>query len=461
MTTEAMKLARWVHRLRFHDLSPAVIADAKLRVLDILGLAIAAMRTPIGRTVRAGVAQLGGGVRAARVLGYGEFDSAANAALVNGTLAHAEDFDDTHPSSIMHPSVVVVPTALAVAEAQRCDGRALLLAVALGNELACRLGDVDPGAFHRHGFHPTSVLGVLAAALTAGRLMGASEPQLVAATGIAASQGSGVLEAYADGTWSKTLHAGWAAHAGIVAATLARAGFTGPASALEGRFGIYAAFLHQRPERWRALTAGLGRRWHMFDVAFKPYPCAHAIHGYVDAALKLRHEHGLEASDIARIMAPVKPAYAPMIAEPRPAKVAPRTPTHARASLPYAIAAALVLGHLSPAAFAPRAIADPRIRALARRIVTPSDKEPVQADRFKGWLIVARRNGKPLEAIIAASRGSPANPMTRADVLAKFRANAGPALPARRIEAIIAAVDALDRASDVAALTKLCAVPRA
>jgi 2-methylcitrate dehydratase PrpD len=458
MTTLAAELAGWVARLRYQDLPAEVVADSRLRVLDIIGLALAATTLPLGRAVRRAAASLGGG-SAAETIGFGDRTSAALAALVNGTLAHGMDFDDTHNASVMHSSAPVVATALAIGQEAGIDGSELILAVAAGNELNCRLGMVAPGAFHAPGLHPTSVLGTPTAALIATRLLGLDEAAMVSALGISGSQASGILEAYADGTWSKTLHPGWAAHAGIVAAQLARAGFTGPASVLEGRYGIFRSHVQDPgyPFDFAQATAGLGARWELLESAFKFYPCAHAIHAFVEAALELRARHGLAPEAISRVELVVPPHFVGQIAEPRDVKLHPRTPTHARASLFYAVACALARGRLEMADYAEDAIGDPVVLGLAERIVHRVDAVEQPEIRFCGRAVIETQDGRRCEATVADARGTGRRKVGAAEVEAKFRDTAGQVLPADRVERLIEMVARLET---LASLEPLLAAAR-
>jgi len=439
------QLATWLADLTPETTPPAVMADAKRRLIDVLGLIVAATRTPIGVAIRKAGQQLGAGSEAT-VPGYGDRLPAASAALVSGTLAHAEDFDDTHAASVMHASVSVVPLALTAAEAAGSSGAELLMAIAAGNEIACRIALGAPGGFHARGFHPTGVVAALSSAMIAGKLAGLSADQLVAACGVAGSQASGILEAYSDGTWSKTMHAGWAAHAGIIAAKMAAAGFTGPATVIEGRFGLLRS--HVPPEQrlnLDAITAGLGQIWIAPDACFKPYPCAHASHPFVDAALDLRAQHQLEPAQIAKITLHVVSEHAPMIAEPLAAKLRPRTTTHARASLPYACAAALLHGELTPALYEMSAIQDPRVLALCDRTEILPDSEPTPADGFRGRIRIELTDGRSIEQTRATNHGSPLDPMTDAELQAKFRAGFTSAGLGDRVDATLAAIDSLER----------------
>ena len=452
----SLDLADWALGLRYEDLPPGVVADVKLRVLDSLGLIISGAATPMGRAVHAASGGLGSG-RRARLIPTGKRTSAPTAALAHGTQAHAEDFDDTHNESIMHSSAPVTATVLALGESVRASGREAIVLVAAGNELNCRLGCAAPGSFHDHGFHPTSVLGSIASAILAARMLGLDASGAAHAAGIAGSQASGILEAYEDGTWSKTLHPGWAAHCGVIAGMLASAGFTGPRTVLEGRFGVYRSFLRGTgpPFDFERVTTGLGGIWEQLDSSFKPYPCAHAIHSFVDAALAVRRTLGLRPDDIARIEAVVAPHFVELICEPRDLKVRPRTPTHARASLQYAIAAALQAGSLGPEHYTGTSIESPAVLALADRVFWTPDPSPPPTTQYKGVVTIETVDGRHESAEVAHNHGSRENPMTRADLVAKFEACAR-SLNAGRRRRIIDTVLALETVESIEEVVCAC-----
>lgn len=458
MTTNSLShdLADWTLGLRFEDLPERVVADVGLRILDTLGLVIGGAATPMGRAVHAASGGLGSG-RRARLIPSGKRTSAPTAALAHGTQAHAEDFDDTHNASIMHGSAPVVATVLALGESVRASGREAVVLVAAGNELNCRLGCVAPGRFHEHGFHPTSVLGSVTSAILAGRMLGLDAAGTAHATGIAGSQASGILEAYEDGTWSKTLHPGWAAHAGVSAGMLAGGGFTGPRTVLEGRFGLFRSFLHGSGQAFdfESVTAGLGTAWEQLESSFKPYPCAHAIHSFVDAALEARASLGARPRDIASVEATVAPHFVELICEPRALKMRPRTPTHARASLQYAIAATLRAGSLGPEHYTDASIAEPAVLALAEKVSWRPDPLPPPATQYKGIVTVETVDGRRETAEVAHNRGSRENPMTRDDLVAKFHACAR-SLSARRRRRIVDTVLAPDPVSSIEEVVSAC-----
>ena len=447
--------SRWLVDLGLERLPPEVVADVRLRVLDTLGVALAAVETPIANAVREVALTLGDGSEA-RLLGTGERVPASSAALVNGTLAHVLDFDDTHNETVLHVSAVSVTTALVLGEALGRSGAEVLVAVAGGSELACRLALIAPGAFHRQGLHPTGLFGALSAALIAAKMMGLDVRRTAAAAGIAGSQSAGILESLSDGSAVKTLHPGWAAHAGIIAARLAAAGFTGPATVVEGRFGLFRSHVPTVSLAWERLLDALGTRWEMLATSFKPYPCAHVIHPYVDAMRALTEAHSIDSDAIASIEATVSAFAHPIVCEPRELKLNPATPTHARASLPYAIAASVVRGGLDTSAYTNEAIAEPRIRQLAERITFRVDDTPQPRDSFRGALQVRLNNGREHSHVEAANRGSCANPMSPTELDDKFRHCAGDVLAAQQIDAVIAAARELEDLRSVSAMLDHC-----
>ncbi len=293
--------------------------------------------------------------------------AAADAALVNGGLIHSLEYDDTHTASIQHGSSVIAAAALAVGEARGASGAALLGAFARGWEVLIRFGLAAPARFHAHGFMSTSVGGALASALLASELLGSSEDQSVAALGISLSQASGVMEFLTNGSSVKSLHPGWAAHGGVVAALLARSGMTGPETSLEGRHGLFRQFAgdEEAPERFRALIGDIGRKWHLPDAAYKFYPCCHYLHPFVEAAGELA-ARGVRPGDVARILCRVPAGEVPVICDPWERKQAPETAHAARWSLPIVVAARLVEGKVDLATF--ESPASDAVRELARRI---------------------------------------------------------------------------------------------
>ena len=457
MSGYSEQLARWIAQLKFSDLPADVVASTKLRVLDVIGLALAAVPLPTGKSVRAAALAMGSG-NDARILGSGDRVPAMQAALANGTMAQALEYDDTHNETVIHISSPMVATALAVGEMVKASGAQVITAVAAGNEITCRIGLVAPRQFHKVGFHPSGVIGAFGAAYTAGELLGLNVEQLRNAAGIAGSQASGILACWEDGTQSKFLHPGWSALSGIAAALLARADFTGPAPVFESRFGLFASHVQDKNYKldFPRMVADLGATWESRNTSFKPYPVAHVIHSFLDAILYLYRHEGLRAEHVESIICPIAEYMIPVVCEPVAEKYAPASDSHGRVSLQFSLAEALARGRLGVDAYSDECRRDPAILALARKVSYVIDKDAPGHGQYKGWVIVHTQNGRQLECIEMHNRGSAENPLSADDVRGKFRENAARTLDAKGIAAIIAKVDGLEREPAISALVDLC-----
>lgn len=450
-------LAQWYLPLRFAELPVDIVDRTKLHFLDIIGLALAGAAREPGRSVRESMRNLGG-AGDCRILGFGDKTPALFAAIANGTMAHSMEFDDTHNESIAHISNSTITTALAAGEQFGLSGEQLIVAVAGGNELACRIGVVAPGALHKVGYHATGVVGTMSATYVASRLLQLDATQTRNAVGIAGSQAAGIMECWSDGTWSKFLHPGFAAHNGLIAANLAKSGFSGPATVLEGRFGLYRSHL-QDPALsfdFARLVGNLGSKWESRDISFKPFPTAHFIHSFLDALLHLVREHGIKPGDVKSIHCPIAKHMIPIVCEPVHEKVKPATDWHGRISLQYSLAEALYLGRLDGRSYAPETLNDPAVLELARKISYSEDSAAPGKEQFKGWVIVETNDGRRFERVEEHNRGSSKYPMRAEDVKAKFRDNASFMLKPARIEAAMQLIGDLEKLADIRELTALC-----
>ena len=448
--------AHWCLELQFADLPEDIVRRTKLHVLDILGLALAGAARDSGRSVRAAMRSLGKGDEC-RILGFGDKTNALLAAIANGTMAHAMEFDDTHNESIAHISNSVITTTLTLGEQLGMNGERAIVAIAGANEIACRLGVVAPGALHKVGYHATGVIGTMSAAYAASRVLGLNIEQARNAIGIAGSQAAGIMECWSDGTWSKFLHPGLAAHNGIIAANLAKCAFTGPATVLEGRFGLYHSHIQDDRKFDFARMAGkLGEKWESRDISFKPYPTAHFIHSFLDALLFLVRTAGLKASNVKKITCPIAHYMIPIVCEPVEEKLKPATDWHGRVSLQYSLAEALYHGRLDGRGYAPESLHNPAILDLAKKIEYRLDPAAPGHEQFKGWVIVETNDGQVLERVEMFNRGSSSLPMSVDDIKAKFRDNASFMLKPDRIEKVVECVDRLERITNVGELVTLC-----
>jgi 2-methylcitrate dehydratase PrpD len=420
----ARRFARFALGPGLATVAPPVAEQAALLLLDTLGSCLAASRQDFGVAVSAAASRMGGPAEST-VVGSGAKIGAANAVLANGTLAHGLDFDDTREDAIVHTGSVAVPTALAVGEAVGASGRAVLAAIIAGVEVMCRVGLAVPGRFHARHFHPTALAGSFAAAAVAGRLYGLTEDELVNAFGICGSQSAGIIEYLADGSWTKRMHPGWAAHAGVAAAVLARSGFTGPESVFEGDHGFYQAFAGGHdPARLAALLDTLGETWEIEQLTFKPYPCGSIAHPYMDCAARLRARHGVRAEDIAEIRCRTAEGPVPRLWEPLADKHRPANGYASKFSLPYLLAVILVKGRATLAEFTDEAAADPAVLSLASRVTYEIDPSIDYPRQFVGHVAARLRDGRRIEERQDRPRGGPDFLIPKADLEEKFRGNA-------------------------------------
>lgn len=458
--TIVTQLAELAVRTREHGLPEVLRDDVARRVLDLLGNCLAAGHESSAVAVL-GAVRGWGGTEQATAIGSGTRLPAPSAALVNGTLAHSLDFDDTHLPSVLHPSSSVLPAALAVAEQVGARGATVLDAAGVGIEVAVRLGmagydqELGNSEFFERGLHATSICGAVGSAVAAASVLGLDVAGIASAAGIAASMGSGIIEANRTGGTVKRVHCGWAAHAGVSAAELARHGLTGPPTVIEGRFGFLHAFCGERADP-AVVVAELGQRWELPGIFVKPYPCNHFTHAGIDAALRLRAE-GLDVEQIADIELGVPAAVLRTIGQPAQEKAHPRSGYHAAFSGPYTVAAALTGGGglgVFHEDFTDAAARDPRRLALAAKVRCVPDEEcdRIFPHQFPAVLRIRLADGRRYEARVEANRGGPGNPLGPDELAEKFRLNAARALSSDAAAAVSAMALQLPGADGVAEL---------
>ena len=441
MTLSQQLVAR-LRLLPSHAIPPDVQDAAKLHLLDAIGVGLAAAATGAGAPYLAAAPVLGGGGGPSTIFGSGDGFAAATAALANGGMIHGLEYDDTHTASIVHGSSVLAAAALAASESTGVGGDDLLTAYIKGWEVLIRIGLAAPGKFQANGFQVTSVGGTLAAALVASELFGLGDARSVDAVGIALSQASGVFEFLTNGSTVKSLHAGWAAHGGVTAATLAGAGLTGPTTAFEGQFGLFRRFAMDADatSRLAASIETLGREWHLPQAAFKFYPCCHYIHPFIEAIeIALAQNPG---RPIESIVCEVPPGAAALISDPWERKLKPQSGHEARYSLPIALAARLVEGTVTPATFADA----PRAEIVARAVsISACDMKTADfPQRFEARLHVTFANTGTTEVYVEDVFGGARRPPPRDAVLNKFRTNAsliGSEDDVRALEAAVLTVE--------------------
>jgi len=404
--------------LRPEAIPAAARERAEQLLIDVVGLCVAARDTDYMKALVAAVDTGGGCTAIGRAATYG----AGTAALINGTAAHGEDFDDTFEGGPVHSSAVVIPAVLAACERFGLDGRAALLGIVAGVEATCRLSMIVPKAIHKAGFHPTSVLGTMGAALAAAKAMGLDRRQTVDALGIAGSMAGGIIEYLAEGAWTKRMHPGWAAKAGITAARLGQTGFLGPRTVLEGTHGLFHGFARSVEGDYGILTNGFGEKWFMDAITFKPYATGTMNQPYVDCALRLR-ARGVHAGDVKEILCETAEGYVHRLWEPLASKHRPANAYAAKFSTPFNIAVAIVTGGAGLGAFTEETAKDEHILELASKVHYVVDPKNPYPRAYTGHVLMTLKDGKVLEERQPHIRGGAHEPLTRAEIEAKFRGN--------------------------------------
>ena len=453
MEPYSQAIGRFVRGLSIDDIPQAVVDKAKLVLLDTLGVALASSTMDFGAMVTS-VAQALGGSPHSQLVGSDSKVAAANAVLANGTLAHGLDYDDTLEEAIVHTGCCAGMTALAVGEEVGANGRSVLEAAVAGTEVMCKIGIVAPGKFHARGFHPTALCSTFGAAAAAGRLYGLELGQWSDAFGLCGSQSSGIIEYLADGTWTKRMHPGWAAHGGVIATLLAREGFRGPEKVFEGTHGFFRSFAGPSEYRFEKLLE-LGKIWETPRLTFKSYPCGSISHPYMDCALKLRNKYAPAPEQIVEVVCRTAQGPVHRLWEPLADKQRPASSYGAKFSLPYCIAVMLIRGRAGLDEFTDAAIQDPSVLALAKKVRYELDPSIDYPRHFSGHVRIRLADGTVLEENQPHPRGGFEDPLPPEEIESKFRANARLRLSLARADQIVAAVNRLEELAEIRSLTNL------
>ena len=441
------RLAEFVSQAAWKSAGADAVAAAKRAVLDTVGVTLAgAVEAPA--TILRRVAEAEGGTPLCTVIGTALRTGAGWAALANGVAAHALDFDDTNFTMMGHPSVPVLMSALAAGEVAAATGADLLLAFLVGFEVEVALGELVNPAHYERGWHATGTLGTFGAAAAAAKLLDLDAPATLAALGLAASQASGLKENF--GTMAKPFHAGHAARSGVLAALLAREGFTASPSALDGVQG----FLALASADGDRAASSLGEPWRIVSsgIAVKPYPCCALTHSAIDALLDLRAAHSLVASDVETVEVTVGPVVPTVLLYP-----SPTTGLEAKFSMEYCSARALAGGTVGVDAFEDDAVHDPDIRRLMTRVTmrVATGGATAGTGSAHSGVSVSLRDGRVLTLPARGARGHPDSPLSDAALRGKFESCASRVLRPDRVETLAEILGSLEGCPDVRTLTSL------
>ncbi len=443
------QLADFIAGTNFDSMPKSVVSKAKEGILDFLGCTLAGSRTPVGKKISDYVRDQKG-FKAASVIGQGFKTSPGFAALANGVMAHAEDFDDLSFSVPGHPTVPVLPPVLGVAEAEGLSGRAVLSGYVIGFELECKLGRSLAPRLYQRGWHATSVLGYLGAAAASSHLLKLDTEKIKCALGIACSMASGLRANL--GSMTKPLHVGLGAQNGVAAAFMAKDGMTAMMDAVDGENGLFKTFAGI----WNA-DAGLNLLGNPFDFAspgitFKQYPSCAETHPALDAVIGLVEENHLASDDIAAVECLITPMDRDVLVYHRP-----RNATEGKFSLEFCVALGIVERKAGLKEFVDDKVREPKIVAAMEKVSMEADPQ-LSPDGYTGAATIVNlklKNGMSLQRRVDEPKGTPEHPLTQGELTNKFRMCASLALEKGATEKILELVLKMETMKSVRPLMNL------
>ncbi len=444
-------LGRFAADLRFEHLPQAVVTQASHIILDTVGCAIGAWQNdPSKGRVATDLAKSFGATGSATIWGSGGMTTdAALAAMANGILANAADFDDTHKRALLHTGSVVAPVVLALAQERKLSGKAVIAALVAGYEVAVRVGMAVMPTHYRF-WHSTATNGTFGAAASAASAMGLDAEQARMALGFAGTQAAGLNTFFTSGDFTKSLHPGKAAFNGVLSARLANVGATSPPTMLEHEKGYLAAYSLE--PKVDALVAGLGSTWEILQNGFKFFPSILASHAPIQATLSLVEEHDIRGTDIGSI---TNETYATVKSHFSSKTVT--TSMGARVSVPYCIAVAALDRKVGQGQFAQGRVASADVQALLKNtdVIADADLTKLYPDKFPARVTITLMNGRTFTALRNFPKGDPQEPLTRAEIESKFLANVEARLTSAQAARVIDIVGGLAEHRDLSPLLDL------
>jgi 2-methylcitrate dehydratase PrpD len=441
------RIADYVVSTQLEDFPPDGIQAAKGAIMDCLGCALAGSREPLADILSEFVQANGGGTSAS-VIGRGFKTSAADAAQVNGAISHALDYDDITRALKGHPTAVLMPPALALAESQGATGLEMLMAYMLGFEVACSIGEaMSPEYYDELGWHPTGPVGALGAAVAASRILKLDRDQTAMAISLAASQAAGLRQNF--GTMTKPYHAGAACRTGVTAAQLVSAGFTASLDAIEGRFGFLHAFSGGGGYEADRILENLGKTCYLVEsgIEIKKYPCCGSAHLALDATARILDRSPLNAADIEKIDVVVDFDPPRSLIHDRP-----QSALEGKFSMQYCLAAAVLDGKVGMDAFTDQQVLRPEAQDLIPKVtmrrLTDFQGQPSWVEAYN-QVAVHLKDGTVLTERVDRINEGALRGVTMDEIIDKFRDCASTALTADDIEELVTGLSELEQLPDV------------
>jgi 2-methylcitrate dehydratase PrpD len=452
----AFTLAENVVRVGYDTLSPKAVDMTKKDILDVLGVAVAGSAA-LGVAEVAALLKEWGGKKEGTVIGFDCMLPAPSAALINGMMSHALDYDDGHDKSMVHAAASVVSAAFAVAQRQgKVDGKDFITAVALGIDLMSRMALGAKTNLRVSGWVYSSIFGYFGATAAAGKILGLDKEKMVNAFGIAYSQTAGSFQSIADAVLTKRAQLGFASRAGVFSAFLAESGITGPQNCMEGEYGIYNNYIKGEYDPV-AVTSELGRRFEVENMGFKAYPSCGYTHGPIFSTLTLMKENRIKPDDIDEINVSTGKNAGDLF-EPLERKRRPPVVPDAQFSIPYTVGVAVIKGNVGIGDFTPEAIKDPRVLEIAQKVNPIILQELTRREVDPSIVEIRTKDGNRYSMRMDNRKGTPENPMTPEEFADKFRdclVHGRKRISKQKTEKIMQSINNLEQVDDVGEIIRL------
>lgn len=452
----AESLSELVANLKYENLSKAVIDRSKYLALDFIGLAARGNTFESSKPIHQFITTLGGTGEGV-VIGSNDIHTLPQyAALANGSASHSLELDDVINEASLHPAVVVFATAFAIADKYEKSGEDVILASVLGYEVMGKIGKLlNPTNVYDRGFHPTGIVGTFAAAATASKLMGLTAEQTANAFGIAGSQAAASMEFLSTGSWTKRIHPGWAAHNGIIAAELAKEGFTGPNSIIEGKKGFANAYSYD--VNFDEIDFDFSNEDNfILKSSIKPHACCRYKQGPLDLVLSIVKEHDLSPSDITKVNVHLVQTALPIVAEPQEEKRNPSSAVDAQFSMHFGVAVAVLYRKTLLEQYEDHVTQLPEVKDLMNRVVCFRDEE-LEKDFPRKWpaRVVIETGKGTFSKGIEYPKGEPENPLSWEEMIEKFKYVSAPVYNTYQQEKVVDSIRNLETYSKVKDLSAL------
>jgi len=455
---ETKTLAANCMNIEFESLPESTIDRAKYFLLDYIGVAARGALSDSSKMVHTLLTDLNPVDKGVVIIGTTLKSSPAYAAIANGAASHSLEMDDVTNEASLHPAVAIMSAAFDTSHYCNASGRRFIEAIVAGYEVMIRLGIcLNPSAHYKQGFHPTATCGTFGSAVTAGKLLGLNQTDMVNALGIAGSQAAGSMEFLTGGAYTKRLHPGWAAHAGIIAAMLAKNGFTGPDTIIEGQTGFLKAYSPQSD--LSKLLTFWGSPYKIEQNSIKPHSCCRYIQGPLDCILEIIGRHSLKPADIETVTVAVLKTGMPIVAQPRELKLNPRSVVDAQFSMPFGAAVAILNGKATLDEYIEKNLTDPAVREMMNRVVCVQD-DALETEFPRKWpakVSIRTKAGKEYDTQIDFPKGDPENPLSWAELTAKFTNLASSVFTKSRVEEIVTRVRGLETEKNMASFSEILA----